>query len=50
MADIFKPRQTIPAADVGMTLTISEEALKEIERLNDEAIKEMLKLRDFVWR
>lgn len=32
-------RTTIPAKDVGVTLTISERALEEMDRIHDETIK-----------
>ena len=32
-------RVTIPAASVGITLTVSARALREIARLRDEALK-----------
>lgn len=32
-------RPTIPASEIGVTLKVSEEALKEIERLKEERIK-----------
>ena len=32
-------RTTIPASDVGVTLTISKKALEELERIHDETIK-----------
>lgn len=32
-------RTTIPASAVGVTLTISEQALEEMDRIHDETIK-----------
>ena len=32
-------RTTIPASDVGVTLTISKTALEKLERIHDETIK-----------
>ena len=32
-------RTTIPASDVGVTLTTSKRALEELERIHDETIK-----------
>ena len=32
-------RTTIPASDVGITLTISKRALEELDRIHDETIK-----------
>lgn len=32
-------RPTIPAKDVGVTLTISKRALEEMDRIHDETIK-----------
>ena len=47
---VFPKRKTIPASEVGVSLTISDKALKELERLQDENIKAMQGVRDFVWR
>lgn len=32
-------RTTMPASDVGVTLTVSQKALEELERIHDETIK-----------
>ncbi len=39
VVDRTSSRPTIPAKDVGVTLTISEEALEEMDRIHDETIK-----------
>ena len=41
---------TIPAKDVGVTLRISDEALKEIDQIQEEAIKGAQSDQDFAWR
>lgn len=41
---------TIPAKDVGVTLRISDKALKEIDQLQEEAIKGAQSDQDFAWR
>lgn len=43
-------RKTIPAHKVGFTLTISEKAMKEIDRIEEEAIKAARDDRKFAWR
>ena len=43
-------RLTIPASEVGVSLTISDEALKEVQRLQDETIKAAQKVHKFSWR
>ena len=48
-AHIFK-RTMIPASDVGVTLTISKEALEEIDRIQDETIKAAREAQKFSWR
>ena len=49
---IFKPRKTIPAELVGMTLTISDETLREIEVMEDKRIADMQRFlkEGWVWR
>lgn len=43
-------RTTIPASDVGITLTISDKALKEIDRIQEENIKAAQEGQKFSWR
>ena len=43
-------RITIPASDVGVTLTISDKAREEIDRIQEEAIKAAQESRDLLWR
>jgi len=43
-------RKTIPASDFGMSLTISNKALKEVERLQEETIKSAQEVHRFSWR
>lgn len=43
-------RTTIPASDVGVTLTISDEALEEIDRIQEENIKAAQEGQKFSWR
>ena len=43
-------RKTIPASDVGITLTISDKALQECDRLQEKAIKAAQEDRKFSWR
>ena len=43
-------RKTIPASEVGLSLTISDEALKEFDRIQEETIKAAEKNQDFSWR
>lgn len=43
-------RMTLPASEVGVTLTISEKALKEIERLQEETVKAAQEDQQFSWR
>lgn len=43
-------RKTIPASDVGVSLTISNKALKEVERLQEETIKAAQEVHKFSWR
>ena len=43
-------RRAIPASKVGVTLTISDKALKEIEQIQEEAIKAAQQDRKFAWR
>ena len=43
-------RTTIPAGAVGVTLTISEKALAEIDRIQEEAIKAAQEGLKYFWR
>ena len=43
-------RTTIPASAVGVTLTISEKALAELERIQEETIQAEQEGRKFFWR
>ena len=47
---IFKKPVTIPASEIGVTLKVSDEALREIERFREEQFKEGLKVRHMAWR
>ncbi|MCY4029694.1 MAG: hypothetical protein OXH75_25690 [Acidobacteria bacterium] len=43
-------RKTIPASDVGVTLTISEEARAELDRIQEETVKAAQQGQKFSWR
>ena len=43
-------RTTIPAKDVGVTLTISEKALKKLDQIQEETIKAAQDDQKFSWR
>ena len=43
-------RTTIPASEVGVTLTISEKALAELDRIQEETIKAAQESQKFSWR
>ena len=43
-------RATISASDVGVTLRISDEALKELDRIQEENIKAAQEDQKFSWR
>ena len=43
-------RKTIPASDVGLSLTISDETLKEFDRIQEETIKAAEEHQEFSWR
>lgn len=43
-------RKTIPARDVGVSLTISKKALKEVDRIQEETIKAARDVQKFSWR
>ena len=42
-------RKTIPASSVGVSLTISDEAIAEGRRISLEQAIAVRKLRDFIW-
>ena len=43
-------RPTIPARDVGVTLRISDKALKELDQIQEETIKAAQEDQKFSWR
>ena len=43
-------RKTIPASDVGVTLTISDKALEEVDRIQEETVKAAQEVQKFAWR
>lgn len=43
-------RTTIPASDVGVTLTVSKEALAEVDRIQEKSIKAAQEGQKFSWR
>ena len=43
-------RTTIPASDVGVTLTISDNALRKIDRIQEESIAAAKEGQKFSWR
>ena len=43
-------RMTLPASEVGVTLTISEKALKEIKQIQEETVKAAQEDQQFSWR
>lgn len=43
-------RMTIPASEVGVTLTISQKALKELERIQEETVMAAQEDQKFSWR
>ncbi len=43
-------RKTILASEVGLSLTISDETLKEFDRIQEETVKAAEKNQDFSWR
>ena len=45
-----RERKTIPASKVGVTLRISEKALKEIDRIQEKTIRAAQEDRKFSWR
>ena len=48
--DYRSRRTTIPASEVGVTLTISDEALKELDRIQEETMKAAKEGQKFSWR
>ena len=45
-----RKRETIPASKVGVTLTISNKALEEIDRIQEESIKAAQEAQKFSWK
>ena len=43
-------RKTILASDVGVSLTISDKALKEVDRIQEQTIKAAQEVQKFSWR
>ena len=43
-------RTTIPASDVGVTLRISDKALRKLDQIQEEAIKAAQEDQKFSWR
>ena len=43
-------RKTIPASEVGLSLTLSDETLKEFDRIQEETIRAAEKEQKFSWR
>ena len=43
-------RKTIPASEVGLSLTISDKTLKEFDRIQEETIRAAEKDQKFSWR
>lgn len=43
-------RQTIPASEVGLSLTLGDEALKEFDRVQEDNIKAAENNQNFSWR
>ena len=43
-------RTTIPASKVGVTLTISDKALKELDRIQEKTVKAAQEDEKFSWR
>ncbi len=46
----FPKRKSIPASEVGVSLTISKEALNEMDRIEEETIKAAQEAQKFSWR
>ena len=49
MPEIFKKRKTISAKEIGVTLTISDKALKKIEEIKRENIKNMINSKPIIF-
>ena len=49
-ADQAPERKTIPASDVGLSLTLSDEALKEFDRIQEKTIRAAEENQNFSWR
>lgn len=49
-ADRVPERRTIPASEVGLSLTLSEETIKEFDRIQKETIRAAEKDQNFSWR
>ena len=43
-------RKSIPASEVGVSLTVSKEALKEVDKIEEEIIKATQEVQKFSWR
>ena len=43
-------RQVMPAGEVGVTLTISARALKELQRMQEQTVKAALESPELYWR
>ena len=43
-------RKTIPASEVGLSLSLSDEALEEFDRIQEETIRAAEKDQNFSWR
>ena len=43
-------RATIPATDVGVTLKVSEEALKRLDQIQEQTVKAAQEDQKFSWR
>ena len=50
VADDSKTRPTIPASTVGVTLVISDKALKELDQIQEKTIKAAQEDQKFSWR
>ena len=49
-AEQTSTRKTILASQVGLSLTISDKALKEFDRIQEETVKAAEKNQNFSWR
>ena len=49
-ADQTSTRKTILASEVGLSLTISDKALKEFDRIQEETVRAAEKNQNFSWR